>query len=573
MDLVRTSIGIGKTIRNVARLREILSVFARNGLDEFIIQTGLHQKIPGFVLPKKRIEKALSEIHDEADLWNSIAYRLRKSFEELGPGFIKLGQLISTREDLFPPSFIDELKLLQNKVEGISFESAKAVIEKNLEKKIEDVFIEFNHEPIGRASIGVVYKAKLHDGSDVVVKVKRPGIDSVIRNDFEVLRFLVAQLEKISTDIKYLGVSRALYDFERSILLELNFNIEAQNCLKLKENIKRVDEDQVLVIPGIYEEYSSEEMLVMDLIKGRPFNELSADEVSETLKKNLDKSVHLFLHTLLADGFFHADLHGGNFFLLENDQIGIIDFGLMGVLSKKNRASLVAILYAMMSNNYENLVYEFLEVADYDEIPNEDKLIQDIRDCLQPFIGLSVQQTNVAELISAVVKTLSSHQLYLPREWFIIFRALMTLDGVGKSIGIDLNIFEVIDGDLSGIMDEVLSQKALKEEVIWLGRDVLNSLRTIPRHMRWFTKDFSREGYHFKHQIEQLDKVEVSIQKSFYFLGLNILCGVFVFAGLFFISDPANISIELIPNISWFFWMLALAMFVRANLVMKSKLK
>jgi ubiquinone biosynthesis protein len=305
-----------------------------------------------------------------------------------------------------------------------------------------------DEEPIGTASIGVVHsELSLWVGRRVVIKVRRPNIKTTINTDFEIIRFLVAQLEKVSEDIKYLGVSRVIDDFFKSIQLELNFKLEALNSKKLKANIEKIDKDNLFKIPHVYNEYSCQEILVMEYIDGTPFNHIN--DVYNThpdLVEKLEKAVQMFVKTLLSDGFFHADLHGGNFYLLNDGRIGLIDFGLMGNLSKKNRSSLVAILFGLITNNFENLVYEFLDVADYDVIPDQDRLMRDIQDSLTPFVGLSAQDMDVTLLINSIVTTLSTHQIYLPREWFIIFRALMVLDGVGKSLKIDINIFEVIDG-------------------------------------------------------------------------------------------------------------------------------
>ncbi|MCO4753912.1 MAG: hypothetical protein KC478_05495, partial [Bacteriovoracaceae bacterium] len=317
MDIVKTGIGFTKTIRNVGRFREILNVFWRNGFDEFIIKTNLHTKIPGIVLPKKRIMAALEEDSESKTFWHSLGYRLRKSFEELGPSFIKVGQLLSTREDILDPALIKELKKLQDKVAPINFEVARAQLEKSLGKKLEEVFQSIDERPIGVASIGVVYKAKLVSGEDVVVKVKRPKIASHIKTDFEIIAFMVAQAEKVSSEIKFLGISRAIEDFFKSIQLELNFLLEAQNCQTLKANIEKIDEEKIFKIPSIYEEFSTEDVLVMELLEGKPFTAIqNIKEEDPNLEEKLGKCVKMFTHTMLVDGFFHADLHGGNFFLL-----------------------------------------------------------------------------------------------------------------------------------------------------------------------------------------------------------------------------------------------------------------
>lgn len=567
MNIIKTGIGITKTIKNVGRFREILSVFARHGFDEFIISTKLHLVIPNFVIPKSRFKKNKDE--NDYDFWKSVGIRLRKSFEELGPSFIKLGQLLATREDILDPALISELKKLQSKVASVPFSEVKQKIEKELGKPISEIFDEFNEDPIGVASIGIVYKAKLKSGKDVVVKVRRPNIRKNITNDFEIINYIVNRLEKASSEIKFLGISRAISDFFKSIELELNFLIEANNNKKIKENLEILDKDKIFVIPDIHRNLSSEKVLVMDFLDGVPFNEIRNIEEHGNLKSNLDKAVKLFLHTMLADGFFHADLHGGNFFKLENDKIGIIDFGLVGTLSKNNRSSLVAILYAVITNNYENLVYEFLDVADYEVIPNHEMLVRDIRDALVPYVGLSVKETDVTALIFAIVSTLSKHEIHLPREWFVIFRALMTLDGVGKSLDIDLNIFEVIDSEIHGIIGELVSKETLIEEAGWLGRDVVNSLRVIPRHLKWMLKEFSKRKYTFDLNLVGTNKQINVLSRSIYFLGLMILSSTFFLSGILVMEDINITKFSEIPIVSIFCWILSGISFLRASMIYK----
>jgi len=570
MDLLRTGIGLTKTFKNVSRFREIITVFWKNGFDEFILKTNLHSKIPGFVLPKKRFENV--EFKEGKSFWASLGYRLRLSFEELGAGFIKVGQLLSTREDILHQDLIKELKKLQNKVKPIEFSVAKKEIEKSLGKKIEEVFSEIDETPIGVASIGIVYAGKLLSGEEVVLKVRRPNIEETLDHDFEIISFIVSQLERVSDEIKYLGVSRAIDDFFNSIQIELNFNIERNNCTKLKENLKLLDDEGIFKLPEMYPQYSCDSLLVMEKLDGTPFNNIPniLDKHPE-IEAKLMSAIRMFVQTILADGFFHADLHGGNFFLMNNGQIGLIDFGLMGSLSRKNRTNLVAILFALFTNNYENLVFEFLDVADYDIIPNHEELQKDLRIALEPYLGLTVQEIDVTYMVNAIVTTLSKHQIYLPREWFIIFRSLMTLDGVGKSIGIDLNIFEILDGQLEKVMKELLSKEALIEDAAWIGRDTLNSFRTIPRQLKWMLKEFTKRKYTFEVKLEGFQRDIRLISKSIYFLGLMFLSSILIFSGVFLLKDNSYETLDMIPGIVWIFWGLGLLSVMRASTFIRKK--
>jgi len=285
--------------------------------------------------------------------------------------------------------------------------------------------------------------------------------------------------------------------------------------------------------------------------------------------EKLEKSIQLFTHTLLADGFFHADLHGGNFFVLNDRSIGIIDFGLMGTLSKKNRANLIAILYAVITYNFDNLVYEFLEVAEYETVPDHEELIRDIKDSISPYIGLSVQETNFTELVRNLIRTLSKHELYLPREWFIIFRALMTLDGVGKSIGYDINIFKVLEKDLPVLVSELLSKKNAEEELMWVAKDVISSLRILPKHLKWFLKESSKNNYAIEIRVRDFDKLTKGINRSFYILGLSVLACVFVLCGSIFIRNINVAHVSDVPVLSWIFWGFAAYLMARIALLRK----
>ncbi|MCE3012519.1 MAG: AarF/UbiB family protein [Proteobacteria bacterium] len=568
MDLVRTGISLTKTIKNVARFREILTVFSKNGFHSLIIKYGLGQEVSGSISNE---DDALEEISDNTDeWWGIIGSRLRLSFEELGPSFVKIGQLLATREDIFPPVFIKELKKLQNKVKPIPFEESKAIVEESLGQPIEKVFESLDPNPIGTASIGVVYKAALKSGERVVVKVRRPGIEKILKTDFEIVRFIVAQIEKVSADVRYLGLSRVINDFFKATSNELNFLTEAKNGQRLKSNLDLIDADKILVIPKVYSEYSSPSILVMDYLDGKPFNEIrNLAELGPVMEAKLIRSVEMFAQTLLKDGFFHADLHGGNFFILPSQQIGIIDFGLMGTLTKKNRSNLIAVLYAVLTHNYDNLVYEFLEVADYDSIPDHDELIRDFHESLSPFIGLSLKETNVTELVRAIISTLSKHRIYLPREWFIIFRGLMTMDGVGRSVNLDLNIFKILENDIPALLAQTLNPESVQEEALWIGKDLLTSLRIVPKHLKWYLREQAKRGYATEMKITGADAYVKSISRSLYFLGLSLLTSVFILVGTIPLIGKTPERFVDIPTLSWFFWGIGLAILSRSFFLRK----
>lgn len=571
MDFIKTGIGISKTIRNAGRLKEIISVFARHGFDEFISR-GMTSKIPDFVLPrsKKKISEELKDVNPKD--WNHvIGRRLRLCFEELGPVFIKFGQLLSSREDIFPAKLIDELKFLRDKVKPINFEVVKKEVERALNSKVENVFKQITTEPIGTASIGVVYKAKLVTGESVVIKVKRPGIEKIILTDFSILKFLAIQLEKISDEIKYMGLSRIVEDFSYGLQNELDFNIEARNCINLASNLKAHDTEEIFYLPEIYGDFSNRDILVMEFLDGIPFSD--ADKINqhiEDVAAKLELGIGLFIKTFLYDGFFHADLHGGNFFYLPNGKIGLIDFGLMGTLGKKGRESFMSIIYSIVNMNFENLVFEFLDVADYSSIPDIDEMISDVKYSLSPFIGLTVQQTNFSILLNEILGAMAKHQVFLPREWFMVFRALATLDGVGKSIGQDIDLHTIFERDINKIIKENIKNNAWKEDAIWASRDLISLTRIIPRHLKWFLRDFAKKKYAFEIKHVGLDENFSLIYKAIVFLSFSILSGIFFYSGVNLLTKVEVINKwDKIPILTYVFWLGSLTFLFKGMRVIK----
>ena len=561
MDIVRTGIGIGKTIRNVGRLKEILSVFARNGFDELILKIKVAGVLPNFVLPKSSKKSLNFENHGE-DLWGSIGFRLKESFEELGPSFIKLGQVLATREDIFHHSFITQMKKLHGDTKPMPFETVKSIIEKNLGSGIENHFQHIVEKPIWTASIGGVYKAELIDGTDVVIKVRKPNLQNMIRGDFEILDWIVFQLEKVSKDIKNLGLRNMLAQFEKGLQRELNFYQEALNAQKLQAGLDKLPEAKFIIIPKVYSEFTGEDILVMDYLDGTPFTSIkNIDELGENGLDKLKTCVRSFVYSMLREGFFHADLHGGNFFLLKDGNIGLIDFGLMGSLSQKNRVSLVVILSSMLNEDFDRLVSEFLDIADFKRMPDEKILVRDIRDALSPYLGLSVQQTDIQALFRGLFEVLTRHRIMLPTEWFLIFRSMVMLDGIGQSLKVDLNFHELVFDDIESMAGSILNLDQLKTEAIWLGRDTLTSARILPRHIRRFAQHLERRDYSFEIEVQNIDSGFNGLARAIEFLAFFILSGVFASLSVVLVKDqnitsPGDISVGI-----WFLILMSVGSF------------
>jgi len=332
----------------------------------------------------------------------------------------------------------------------------------------------------------------------------------------------------------------------------------------------KVKGSDILVLPKPYSHLSNENVLVMEFLEGTPFSKLTPVDVTKQLHDQLLNCVQLFLHSMLKDGLFHADLHGGNFFYLKNGKIGVVDFGLVGTLSQKNKNTFMSILYNLSVGDFDRLVYELLDVAEYDNVPDYQELARDLEIALSPFLVLSASQIPSAEFMQNLVSILSKYRIFLPREWSIIFRALVTLDGVGRSLGVDIKLFEILDSSTKEFTSTLINKDQIVMESLWFLKDSMSSLRMWPKHINWFLKEFSKNNYSFDLKIKNLSRDFGYAAKSVQFLGHVIAASSFLFLGLYFIEDK-NTDFQNLPFMTSFFWIMAMIVTIYAFWSLRQK--
>ncbi|MFW7378894.1 MAG: ABC1 kinase family protein [Oligoflexus sp.] len=541
MRLIRSGLALSKTFRSMGRFQEILSILARNGFDGLISQSGLAKGIPDFVLPRATRR---SKINEADSSWAAtMGQQLRKSFEELGPGFVKLGQVLATREDVFPMDFIVEMRRLQDQARGIAFSEAMLVLSQALGRDYQEVFAELDPDPIGQASIGVVYRAHLKSGEDVVIKIRRPEIIKNIRVDFDILSFIVHRLEAIDPDIRYLGLSRLVEEQARSLENELNFNIEKLSLEKMRRFLDEHDPKKLLHVPRVYTEYSNTHVLVMERIEGIPFTRTEELLVKLANQQELvEYAVDKLLRVLFIEGFFHADLHPGNLFLLPDEKIALIDFGLCGHLSKEMRQSLMVMVYCLSEGLFQQLVHEFLEIAEYEGAPDTRRLALDLQDALSPYVGLPIREMDIGRMIRTSLRLIAQNRIYLPLEFTALLRSLATLDGVAKSLRVDLDLFQIIRSNLTDFLRHYLSFDELAREGLWLGRDLAATMRTLPQNLRRFLREWTQRNYAFEVVHRGLEDELRRLQHGIIFLGSCFLgAGLTIAAVLLAIGAPGRL--------------------------------
>lgn len=402
------------------RLQTILSVLAKHGFNGLIHDLGFGGG------------------RQEDDLeGSSTPRRLRQAFEELGPTFVKLGQILSTRPDLLPTSYIQEFSKLTDQLQGFSFAEVLKTIESDFGREPYEIFEWVDEKPIAAASIAQVHRARLKDSSeDVVIKVQRPGIEATVQADIQVLYFVARAIEKLRDDFKLLNLTGIVKEFQRTIHEELDFTLEARNIDRFTENFPKLD---AVVIPTVIWAFTSKRILTMSELKGRALSQVHQFPAHIDRKKLAEQIVTLFFESMFFHGLFHADAHPGNVLLIDegDGKLGLLDFGMVGTLDLRIRDKLSKIFMAVVSKDFEALTLTYSEIGEFGRRFSLKEFQADIRDFMAPHLGKPLKEINIGQLLLDSTTIARKFQVRLPRDLIMFYRSMMTLEALGRKLDPD----------------------------------------------------------------------------------------------------------------------------------------
>jgi ubiquinone biosynthesis protein len=516
---------VTRTFKNIGRIKQISSVFAKYGFQELMNTLGFGRFVP---------EKYKAS---ETESRFTAPERLRMAFEELGPTFIKLGQVLSSRTDLLPEAFGKELSKLQDRVSPLPFTVIKNSVERELNATLEEVFTSFTAEPLASASIGQVHEAVLKDGTRVVVKVQRPGIDTLIKTDVSVLSGLAAALERYFPETKVLAPQTCVEEFFQAMSLELDFILEANNILKSRENLREMPEVHV---PQVYLQLCTHKVLVVEFLDGLKMDDSSALDAKGFDRKFLaETTARAFLKTALEDGFFHGDLHMGNLFALSpgegsegKPRVGMIDFGIMGYLTPRARESLLRIFIALSEEDFETICMEFAELGASRGKTDFDAFQRNIQSTVAPFLGLPLSSLNVGKVLIDATAVAARHQIRIPREWMLIFKAIYTLEGTCQQLDPTFNPMPLLERHLEPLLRPDYNWNKFSKEMLLGSRDLQYVAQMLPRQLHWFFKRLAANGYAIEVKDANAELNRAQSEKNFRFLSQSLLFGFSLGGGL-----------------------------------------
>jgi len=469
-------------VRDLSRLHDIASVLIRYGWGDVVRLLGLSHLL-------ERAGRLLHWKTTNEITQLDLPVRIRLALTELGPSFVKLGQILATRVDVFPPSWIAEFEKLHSHVPPVPFEQLQPDLERIWGGSIDSVFAEFDREPFAAASIAQVHRARLRDGVAVVVKIRRPDIQAKIDADLRILTHLARLLELEMPDMRRYRVVQIVGQLQRSLLRELDLVKEARN---LDSFALHFADDDTVHIPKVYWEYCAESVNVQEELVGIPGSEVARAEVEGyDLKLLATRGANAVLKMILLDGYFHADPHPGNVIYMPGNRIGLLDFGMVGRVTDSRREQLIDFLQALIQKS-ETGMLNVLTVWAGDVDIDEERLAYDISELIFGYDNLSLKDIRLGALLTEVTALMRDNQLALPPDLTLLFKALITLEGLGHQLDPNFHMIDHLTPFVRRVMEARYSPQALARRAkrglgemaeIFLGlpRDVARMFRSARR--------------------------------------------------------------------------------------------
>jgi ubiquinone biosynthesis protein len=471
-----------RTIARLGRFKDIVLTLIRYGFDDLVQRLDL----PGTGVIK-RIEKAGREL--------GTYERIRYAIEELGPTFIKFGQIMSLRPDLLPAPLIRELSRLQDEVAPEEFDTIKPVLQRSLGQDLTEIFSSLDEKPFASASLSQVHRGVLREGNrTVAAKVQRPGIRRKIELDLDILETLVNRLNERSEDLRAYDLPNLVRIIRRSLLRELDFTREARN---MKIARSAMEEEAGIYIPEAYDEYCSEQVLVMEYLEGKKLKDLDAlprDDAEILARQGLNAAIK----QILEDGFFHADPHPGNLLVTGDHRLCLLDWGMVGRLSERDRYELVDLIKSVVEKDSEGLVDSLLLLAKGEYGIDRRAMERDLLEILDTYFAVPIKDMNLGHLLLDITGVLRSYRLRLPPDLVIMVKALITAEGTARQIYPELNVVSEAESSI----------ERLAAERFWPGR-LWHSLRSSIRHFLALQRQFPLRAYQI---MDKLDRGELAIR-------------------------------------------------------------
>ncbi|MFC9655378.1 2-polyprenylphenol 6-hydroxylase [Bacillus subtilis] len=484
-----------KRIRHFQRYRDIVASFSRNGFGFLIKELGLLELLS---LPKRLFVEDYPEIHTK-----TLGERVRLFLEELGPTFVKMGQIASTRQDLIPADIIHELEKLQDRVPPFSFQEVKTIIEQELGGAIDSVFEEFHESPLASASIGQVHFAVLNSGERVAVKVQRPNIRNIIETDLEILQELAMLAElRLKWAARY-QIRDMVEEFSMSLRAELDYTIEGRNAEKVD---KQFENDPKIRIPKVYWDYSTQKVLTMEYVEGTKLNEIKKIDFKGYNRKVLaERLVRAIFHQILIEGFFHGDPHPGNILALPGEVIVFMDFGMVGRLTPEMKSHFASLVISMMRQSTDGVIKAITRMGLVPDDVNMQRLRSDVDQLKEKYYDVPLSQVSLGEAVNDLFSVAYQHHIQIPADLILLGKTLLTIEGTVEQLDPELSIIKVAEPFGRQLLKERYHPKKVAENVLNHLFEYAEILTELPKSIQELTSVLKKGKMRMEITIPELD--------------------------------------------------------------------
>jgi len=478
--VVKTTGTLARTVQNMGRVRQVSLVLARHGLGMLVA---------GVELPGVKVSRR----------FESTPARTVAAIQELGPTFIKLGQVLSTRSDVIPAAYIEALQSLQDNVTPLPFSKIDAQMSRELGTEWRERFARFDEAPLATASIAQVHRAQLHDGREVVLKVQRPGIGPRIRADLGVLRLLASQAMAEFPEIALFDPKGILEEFQKSILAELNFNAEVRNLNRFRRSFADSDE---AVFPEPVRELSTERVLCMEFLDGVPIRSARSAgfEMDTVGRRYLD-----IAYAMLFDhGFFHGDLHPGNVLVLADGRIGVIDCGMVGRLTGEMKDNIAALIFALDRGDYRTISRLYFDIAIKESRVDYAAFERDAVEVVERhWSGGSIAEMRIGAYLMDLTRASIRHSVHAPPEFTMFFKAILTTEGLAKALLPEVDPIGAAQPFVQKLLAERWGRERLEDEGSYTMLSMSSLARRLPITLTQLLDDIDRQRLKFGVMLEQ----------------------------------------------------------------------
>ncbi|MHC1771258.1 MAG: ABC1 kinase family protein [Flexilinea sp.] len=526
------------SIRHWNRYREIVGILLRHGFGFVFNQLEPEWRSLRRVLGLPARGKV-------SNLPENLSLHLRLALEELGPTFIKFGQILSTHPDLLPPEYITELSKLQDDVPPVPWRLIREVLIREMGREPENIFLEINSEPIASASLAQVYTAILSDNQEVVIKVQRPGIVEIIDADLDILSSLAIRAQSMPLGKIYDFVSIA-DEFAFTLRNELDYRQEGRNAERFHENF--VNESH-LYIPKVFWEYSSQHAIVLERIHGIKINDIPAlDSAGYNRHQIALNSIRVIIKEVLEDGFFHADAHPGNYSVMPGEVIGAMDFGMVGYLSNQDRRELIRLYLAAVASDADGIVDQFVRMGAVDVEFDRNGLRHDIDRLLHKYYAIPLKDVHISKIVEEVMPVAFRHHIHFPNNLWLLGKTLAMMEGIGMELDPDFDMFAVAQPFVKRLAWGItMPDSGWMRDVLLAGTNWAELINRLPRTGNRVLERLERNEP-IQLSLKETDRITNKLDKLITRLSLSILIGSFII-GLSFL-------VPIVSTNKWIHWII-----------------